>query len=189
MTRRAFLSLLSASFASVLATLGWSSTAGAADDDKNPPKELKVIAQATDSFPGKQKNFPRPVDPKGPLPAAVIRDVEELVAATGLKDKAKDEGTQKEVAATVAKALKVETIDWKSQMLVVIDEQEGINRSLTVGPFRVQDKSVNVTYNIDTRQGGAAIRRACRAILLVERWEGEIKFSRTFSKSGNPLAP
>jgi hypothetical protein len=165
------------------------SASGAADGDKKPAKELKVIAQTNAGLPGQQPKGLKPVPPQGPLPANVIRTAEELVAATSLKDKAKDEATQKEVSESIAKTLKVAKIDWNSQMLVVIDEGEGINRTLTVGPFKIQDKSLSVTYNINTRQGGAALRTQCRALLLVERWNGDVKFTRTFSRSGDPRAP
>jgi hypothetical protein len=162
-------------------------TVRAADDDKKT-KELKVIAK-TQGLPGKPAKGPRPIGPKDALPASVVRNAEELVAANGLKDKAKDEATQKEVMAAVAKALSVDKIDWKTQMLVVIDEGAGINRFLTVGSLKVQDKKLTVTYNIDMRQGGAALRTNCQAVLLVERWDGEVKFNRTYSRSGDPRAP
>src|SRR5690348_9059779 len=69
---------------------------------------------------------------KGEPQQVVIRTAEELARAAGL-EKPDDEATQKKATETVAKALKVDDIDWKKEMVIAVCA--GMK---TTGGFRVE---------------------------------------------------
>jgi len=145
-------------------------------EDKNEDKpagakEVKIFGQG----------FWRAGVQGGQQQQLVVRSAEELVAASGQPDKAKDEATQKMVAEMVCKALKVETIDWKTQMLVVASG--GVQRS---GGYSVEilsadakDKVLTVRWKLNTPKPGQPVTLALThpaAAALVEKFDGEVKF-------------
>jgi hypothetical protein len=134
-------------------------------------KEIKILASVTASW--------RALKPKDP-PTIVIRSAEELVIAHGLKDKAKDKETQERLTQALAKDLKVDKIDWKTQMLIVIDEGDRGNTWLSITSIKPMDKTLRVTYNLLTG-GGRQIPVQCSVTALVERWQGDVQFLRTTS--------
>jgi hypothetical protein len=99
----------------------------------------------------------------------VIRGAEELVARTDRAKDAKDPAVQREIAAQVAKLLKVEAIDWKEQMLVGIIAQE-------VEALTSDGKVLTVTYRPYREPLARSVPRTPKTLFLVPRVEGEVKF-------------
>src|SRR5262245_4513558 len=82
------------------------------------PKELKPIATAKgDSRDGRLGPFE--IKRHG----VAIRSAEELVGLTSKAKSATDAAVQKEMEAELAKLLKVESIDWKKQMVIAVISQ------------------------------------------------------------------
>lgn len=124
-------------------------------------KDLKVIAKANDLT-----GF----ENKGPVSVIsdelVIRNAEQLAAASKKAASAKEPAVQKEMEAALAKVLKVDAIDWTKQMVIVC-LANGIDSVKSDG------KTATVTYVPlrPLRAPGYPM-----AIVLVERVEGDVKF-------------
>jgi hypothetical protein len=139
----------------------WSVLPAALADDA---KELKPIATAKDN--SRSASI-------GPFllktDGVVIRTAEELVALTTKAKSAKDEAVQKEMEAELAKLLKVETIDWNKQMVLGVIG-EGFESLTTDG------KVLTATFVPFKEPGGRAAPPAPKVLVLVARFEGEVKF-------------
>jgi hypothetical protein len=135
-------------------------------------KEAKILARGPWRAPIREGGEPQQL---------VIRSAEELVVASGQRDKAKDEATQKQVTAAVAQALKAGDIDWKKQMLVVVTG--GVQRSggysVDVTGAEVRDKDLVVRWRLNAPPAGApvtlALTHPAQAVLL-ERHDGPVRF-------------
>jgi len=106
--------------------------------------------------------------------SATIRSAKELAAATGEKD-------EDAASARLAKALKVESIDWAKQMIIVVSG--GVQRtggySVTVNKLEVGDKVLTVHWKLNTPKPGQPVTQAIThpaQTILVERFEGEVRF-------------
>jgi hypothetical protein len=129
-------------------------------------KELKPIATAQDnsrsasigSFEIKQAGL-------------VIRSAEELVALTSKAKSAKEPAVQKEMEAELAKLLKVDAIDWNKQIVLgVIGEK--IESQIADG------KTLTVTFVPPKERPIRSIPRTPKILVLVDRFEGEVKFEK-----------
>lgn len=135
-------------------------------------RELAVLATAQDS----------PTEGAiGPVRLAefggvVIRSPEELVARSARPGSAKDPAVQKETAAKLARLLQVEAIDWKKQMVIAVRGEPGTRADrVHVESLRVEGKVLTVTWKVKQRPPHAGPGTPI-AVLLVERFDGEVKF-------------
>jgi lipoprotein NlpI len=144
--------------------------------DKNE-KELKMVARAIWRYAS--------ASPKGPKEGhkLVLRSAAELVAATPFKNlDAPQQVVEKQATAELAKALKVDAIDWKTHMLVVVTA--GVKPtggySVDIQSIKVADKTATVAWKLNTPKG--AVTQAFThpgQVALVERFGGEVKFTGT----------
>lgn len=137
----------------------------AADADKgekggepNEGGKLKVHAQT----PARQGNT-----------SGVVRSAKELAERAG--------STPEEATANLAKALKVEKIDWDKQMVVVISG--GVQRtggySVALQGLDVKDKTLTVRWKLNTPRPGGIVTQALThpaLTVLVDRFDGEVRF-------------
>jgi hypothetical protein len=112
----------------------------------------------------------------------VIRSAEELATAHDVAPKdAKEKRFQASVTADVAQLLKVKTIDWDKQMLVVA--AAGMKPT---GGYRVEfrevsikDKTLTVRWELHSPAPGTTVTQAITypaQMALVERFDGPVKF-------------
>jgi hypothetical protein len=100
----------------------------------------------------------------------VVRNAEELVALTSKAKSAKDPAVQKEMETELAKLLKVETVDWNKQMVLGMIA-EGFES------LKIDGKVLTVTYAPHNQLPlRGAIQDPPKTLVLVERFEGEVKF-------------
>jgi hypothetical protein len=128
------------------------------------PKEVKAIATAKDT--ARTSRF-------GPLQmgkeGVVIRSAEELVALTAEAKSAKDPNVQKEMVAAVAKLLKVDAIDWKKQMILGAIAED-------ITSMTADGKTLTANVVPFKEPLTRAIPKTPKILVLVERFEGEVKF-------------
>jgi hypothetical protein len=112
----------------------------------------------------------------------VIRSAEELARAHGVAAKdAKEKRFQTDVTADVAQLLKVKTIDWDKQMLVVVaagSKPTGGYR-VEVRTLSVKDKTLTVHWKLHNPAPGGIVTTAITypaQMVLVERFDGPVKF-------------
>jgi hypothetical protein len=135
-------------------------------------RELAVIAAAQDS-PTAGAIGPVRLDRYG---GVVIRSPEELVAHSDKPDAAKDSTVQNEKAAELAKILQVEAIDWKTQMVVAVRGEPGTRADrVQFEPLRVEGTVLTVAWKVKQRPPHAGPGTPI-AVVLVDRFEGEVKF-------------
>jgi hypothetical protein len=143
---------------------------GKKDADKSEAAmEMKIIAQGSWHAAGKDEPH-----------QLVIRSAEELAKAAGL-DKPEDEKTQKKATETVAKALKIDDIDWKKQMILVVSG--GMKRTggfkIEIGKIDVADNTMTVRWKLITpgpRSPVTATITHPAQTIVVERFEGKVLF-------------
>jgi hypothetical protein len=145
---------------------------GCCVEEKDAP--LKIHAKATWPFAatGPQADKSRK--------QLVIRTAAELVANTNTGPAPED--TDEKRIAAVAKLLKVDSIDWKKQMLVVVSG--GIK---TTGGWRIDiaavtkgEKACTVSWSMEAPNGIATQAISHPAVVaLVDRCEGEVHFVMT----------
>jgi hypothetical protein len=144
------------------------------DEQKEPNKsesgmDVKILGQGSWHAVGKDEPH-----------QLVIRSAEDLAKAAGL-NKPEDEKAQKQATATVAKALKMEDIDWKKQMVLVVSG--GMKRS---GGFKIEISKIDVADNVLTvhwklitpgpRSPVTATITHPAQTIVVERFEGKVAF-------------
>jgi hypothetical protein len=136
-------------------------------------RELKILASAQDSQ--RACNIgPVRLDGYG---GVVIRSAEELVTHSGKPDSAKDPAVQKEMEAELAKLLQVEAIDWKKQMVLAVRGEAGTKADrVHFDPLKVEGKVLTVAWKVKQRPPHAGIGTPL-ALALVERFDGEVKFT------------
>lgn len=115
-----------------------------------------------------------------------IRSADELVKAMGGKTDAD------KAAAQVAKLLKVDHVDWKKHMVIVVSG--GMQRtggySVQVNHVKLSDKTLTVAWKLNTPKAGQPVTQAITypaATILVERFEGEVRFDPPAPKSKGDL--
>lgn len=156
------------------------SFAAAAEEKKDGDKseggmEVKILGRGSWHTPG-----------KGESQQIVIRSAEELAKAAGL-EKPEDEAVQKKATETVAKALKVDDIDWKKQMVIVVSA--GMKRTggfkVEVATIDVADKVMTVHWTVRTPGPGAPVTATIThpaQSVVVERFEGKVAFEQSAPK-------
>jgi len=133
-------------------------------------KELKPIATAkSDSRDGRLEPFE--VKRHG----VVIRSAEELAGLTSKAKSATDAAVQKEMEAELAKLLKVESIDWKKQMVIAVISERF--ESLTT-----DGKTLTATYIPYKEPVALAVPPTPKVMVLIDRFEGEVKFVQKDAK-------
>jgi hypothetical protein len=134
---------------------------------QDPTKELKSIATAKDRE--RTSNF-------GPFwvkrPGVIIRSAEDLVGLTNNPKAAKDPMVQKGMEAVLAKLLKVESIDWSKHMVLgVIGE--------SFESLKIDGKVLTAMFVPFNETVTRAIPPTPKVLVLIERFEGEVKFVPT----------
>jgi hypothetical protein len=145
---------------------------GCCIDEKDTP--LKIHAKAhwhyADTSPRADKNGKQ----------FVIRSAADLVANMHIGRTA--DGTDDERVAAVAKQLKVGSIDWKKQMLVVVTGgvKESGGWKIDIAAVTRGEKACTVTWSLEAPQGVTPHAITHPAVMaLVDRCEGEVNFLKT----------
>jgi hypothetical protein len=110
----------------------------------------------------------------------VIRSAADLVTNTPFKDRdAPKAAVEKAATAELAKALKVKTIDWSKQMLVVVTagtKGSGGYR-LEITGLKLKDKVLTVSWKLEAPKGAATAALTHPAkVALVPRHAGKVAF-------------
>ncbi len=149
------------------------------------PKELKIIAQrsfVSESDGAPPISFVRPAEK--PVEPLVIRSVEDLAAASTkgrqAKDPAaakKDPDLQKEVEGLLAKALKVEKIDWEKQMVVAASEKQAyrVPPKWEFASLKLDGEKLIVEMRSESGKGYGSYGTPW-AVAVVERFDGKVEF-------------
>lgn len=136
-------------------------------------RELKIIASAQDS-PRAASIGPVRLNEFG---GVVIRNAEELVAHSGKPKSAKDPEVQKAVAAELAKLLDVDAIDWSKQMVLAVRGEPGTKADrVHFDSLMIEGKVLTVIWKVKQRPPHAGLGTPI-ALILVERFDGEVKFA------------
>jgi hypothetical protein len=142
--------------------------------EADDPKELKIIAKGHWQYVSASPDG----DKKGKQ--HVFRSAAELVAATPFKKlDAPQQVVEKKATEELAKALKVDTIDWAKQMVVVTTA--GVKPTggwkIDIVKATVEGKTCTVTWSLQAPDGIATQAFTHPAVAaLVERCDGEVKF-------------
>ncbi|HEX3151445.1 MAG TPA: hypothetical protein VHR66_25430 [Gemmataceae bacterium] len=143
-------------------TLAWLILSTVARCDE--PKDIKPIASAEDME--RTSRF-------GPIHltkvGVVIRSAEELVAQSPRPETAKDPKVQKEMEAEMAKVLKVDAIDWKKQMILGVVGYD-------FDSLKTDAKTLTASYAPFNEPVTRAIPKTPKIVVLIERFDGEVKF-------------
>jgi hypothetical protein len=135
-------------------------------------KEVQIIASAQDS--SRAANI-GPVQFEAPG-SVVIRSAEELVALSSKAKFAKDPKVQKEMVAELAKLLQVDDIDWSTQMALAVRGEPGTKADrVRFDSLKVEGKILTVAWKVIPRPPHAGPGTPI-ALILVERFDGEVKF-------------
>jgi PrcB C-terminal len=139
--------------------------------DKPNAKELKMLARGAW----------KPVEGAAPV-QLVIRSAEELARSHGqAEDKAKDEAVQKRVVDEACRLFKVETIDWKSQMIVVASAgaKPTGGYSVEITGLSMKDDVLIVHWRLTSpKPGDFAPQTSTHPAhaVLTERFDGKVVF-------------
>ncbi len=171
-------------------------------DDKDPPKALPKLEEdrkpepTPDAAKGEEatdvkilsRGLWRPATKSNDPQQIVIRSGEELAKAAGL-DKPDGEDAQKKAAETVAKALKVDDIDWKKQMVIVVTG--GVKRtggySVEITKIETADKVMTVHWKLNSPKRDAPVTQTIThpaLTVIVDRFEGKVVFDPPAAKDG-----
>jgi hypothetical protein len=136
-------------------------------------RELAIIASAQDSRREADIGPVRLADFGG----VVIRSGEDLVAQSGKPDARKDIAVQKAMTAELAKVLDVDTVDWKTQMVLAVRGVPGTKADrVHFDSLTVEGKVLTVAWKVKQRPPHAGPGTPI-ALILVERFDGEVKFA------------
>jgi phosphoribosyl-dephospho-CoA transferase len=143
--------------------------AAAAEDTR----ELKIIAAAQDS-PRASGIGPVRLNDYG---GVAIRSAEELVLLSSKAKSAKVPAVQKEIEADLAKLLDVDAIDWSKQMVLAVRGEPGTKADrVRFDSLKIEDKVLTVAWKVIPRPPHAGPGTPI-ALILVERFDGEVKFA------------
>jgi hypothetical protein len=135
-------------------------------------RDLKIIASAQDS-PRSANIGPVQLEESA---SVVIRSPEELVALSSKSASAKDPAVQKEMEAELARLLEMGEIDWSKQMALAVRGQPGTKADrVRFDSLKVEDNILTVAWKVSPRPPHAGPGTPI-ALILVERFEGEVKF-------------
>jgi hypothetical protein len=123
-----------------------------------------------------------PVAPKDGKPL-VIRNAKELMQAQGGK------GDEEAATAALAKALKVDGIDWNKQMVLVLSggQRRTGGYSVQVKGIEVKGDTLTVRWEVKGPPPGSFVTQALThpsKTLLVERFDGTIRFDPPQAEGG-----
>src|SRR5262245_3706220 len=137
-----------------------------------PIKECNIIALAQDST--RAGNIgPVQLDEPG---TAVIRSAEELVARSSKAGSAKDVAVQKELEAELANLLNIESFDWSKQMVLVVRGEPGTKADkVRFSSLTIDNNVLTVAWRVIPRPPHAGPGTPI-ALILVDRFDGEVKF-------------
>jgi hypothetical protein len=136
-------------------------------------RQMKIIAIAQDSS---RASCIGPVQLEQPG-SVVIRSAEELVALSGKPSFAKDTAVQKEMEAELAKLLEVGGIDWNKHMALAIRGEPGTKADrVHFDSLKVDGKILTVAWKVKQRPPHAGPGTPI-ALILIERFDGEVKFT------------
>jgi hypothetical protein len=159
---------LQRSAATLLAGWGLLLATARADDIR----ELAVFATAQDSTRAANVGPVRLDGPGG----VVIRSADELVARSPRAEAAKDPAVQKEIEAELAKALQLDAIDWGKHMAVAVRGEPGTRADkVRFDSLKVENKVLTVAWKVIPRPPHAGPGTPL-AVILVERFDGEVRF-------------
>jgi hypothetical protein len=146
---------------------------GCCTDDGDTP--LKILAKA--HWPFENAN---PKDAGKPGRQLVFRSLDEMIAVAPYVNRdAPPEAVKQAAAADMAKFFKVDAIDWKKQMIVVVTGgvQNSGGYKIDIASVTVADKKITVTWRLDPPKGVATNAFTHPSVMaLVERAEGEVRF-------------
>jgi hypothetical protein len=135
-------------------------------------REVTILASAHDS-PRAAAIGPVQLNDYG---GVVIRSARDLVAHSGKPDSAKDPQVQKESEAELAKLLGVDAIDWEKQMVIGVRGVPGTKADrVHFDSLKVEGKVLTVAWKVKQRPPHAGPGTPI-ALILVERFDGEVKF-------------
>ena len=136
-------------------------------------RELKIVASAHDST-REVSIGPVMLEASG---GYVIRSAEQLVALSSKADSAKDAGVQKKIEAELATLLRVDAIDWSKYMVVAVRGEPGTKAdTVRFDSIKVEDWRLTVAWKVRPRPPHAGPGTPI-AVILVERFDGEVKFA------------
>jgi hypothetical protein len=98
-----------------------------------------------------------------------VRSAEELVMLTAEAKSAKDPKVQRAMESELAQLLKVDAIDWNKQMVVAVIGEK-------IESLKADGKALTVTFVPFKEPLQLAVPPTPKIALLVERFEGEVKF-------------
>jgi hypothetical protein len=135
------------------------------------PIEVKIIASASDPD-------PHLVRLKKEDSGVVIRSAAELVAHTKKADSAIDPAVQKAMESELATRLKVESIDWTKQMVLIVQGRatKGEYGFIKFAPLKIEGKVLTVPWQQENRVSLVSAAGPPTGFALVERLEAEAKF-------------
>jgi hypothetical protein len=147
------------------------------------PKEAAPIAKVNAPGSGLRNDNERPADLGGihswTKDDLVIRSAEDLVAHSTTPEKAKDLATQQAATAELAKAFKVESIDWNKQMVVgAARPNMGRSSQLEIENVSIQGENmtVSVLVNRQPSSGRCDYPNYHVSLALVGRVDGKVAF-------------
>jgi PrcB C-terminal len=148
--------------------------------DVEPAPPVKILA-TTD-----WKSFPNTPDLEAGK-HVVARSAAELVKAIPIQEArgAAPEDVRKEVEAAFAKLLKVKSIDWKKQMLVVVTGGKcpQTDYRVEVTGARAKGKTLTVTWKLHAPKGPAGDAITYPAtVALLPRHDGKVEFEQVKKK-------
>ena len=134
-------------------------------------REMKTIATAKDS--SRSASI-------GPFllkrEGVVIRSAEDLAILSNKAKSAKDPAVQKEMQAELAKLLKVDAIDWSKQMALAVRGEPGTKADrVRFESLKVENSTLTVAWKVIPRPPHAGPGSPI-ALILVERFDGDVKF-------------
>jgi hypothetical protein len=119
----------------------------------------------------------------------VFRSAEELAKVSGL-DKPDGAEAQKKATEAAAKALKIDDIDWKRQMLLVVTggmkRTGGYNVEIT--KIETADKVMTVHWRLNAPKAGSPVTQTIThpaQTALVERFDGKVVFNPPLAREGD----
>jgi hypothetical protein len=135
-------------------------------------REMTIIASAQDSSTASRIG-PVVLEVPG---GVVIRSAEELAALSPKAASAKDATVQKEMEAELAKLLELDAIDWSKHMALAVRGEPGTKADrVKFDSLRIEDKVLTVTWRVKPRPPHAGPGTPI-ALILVDRFDGEVKF-------------
>lgn len=142
---------------------------------KDKGKNLKIFAQG--NWPYTPKAAPNRKEGQ----QLVLRSVDELIAATPFKESdAPQPVVEKMATDAVAKLLKVDGINWKTQMLVVVTagSKPTGGWKVVVDFVHAEDKKATVHWHAQPPEGIATQAFTHPGVVaLVDRWDGKVDFA------------